>query len=103
MLSLVQRTSRRLEDMASASEIKAHRKVDKLEAYFIRGIGVVGRYILNDTCEIFNRLIGKDYRIHLRHLPASFCNGFGDELASLFNGIRFFSAFQRADAFIDGC
>ena len=65
-------------------------------------VGVVGRYVLNDTCEVFNRLIGKDYRIHLRHLPASFCNGFGDELASLFNGVRFFSAFQRADAFIDG-
>ena len=66
-------------------------------------VGVVGRYVLNDTCEVFNRLIGKDYRIHLRHLPASFCNGFGDELASLFDGVRFFSAFQRADAFIDGC
>ena len=44
--------------------IKAHRKIDKFEACFLRRIRVVSAYVLNDARKVFNRPIGKDYRIH---------------------------------------
>ena len=33
--------------------IKVHRKIDKLEACLLRGISVVGCYVLNDAREVF--------------------------------------------------